>query len=192
MRLPAPPEALRVARALTAFSQQDAADRAGITRRYISTAETSESMLNINLVLVDFYVTQGIEFLGTATIGGEVVGAGARWRAPTSPDGPAKDRSLCRAEDLGISFRAARALLNMTQNLVADETGLPVASVKALERGEHWFAAAKSMQEYYERNHVEFLGWSDAATKRFYGVGVRWTKSKGAGPTSMPDRPIIS
>ncbi len=182
MRLPAPPEALRVARALTAFSQQDAADLAGVTRRYISTAETSESMFNLNLVLVDFYVAQGIEFLGEATIGREVVGAGARWRAPGSPDTSAKDRSLYRVEHLGISFRAARALVNKTQNLIAEEAGLPVATVKALERGDHWAAASEAMQEYYERNHVEFLGWSDAATKRFYGVGVRWTEFDGAHP----------
>ncbi|TBY04257.1 XRE family transcriptional regulator [Rhizobium laguerreae] len=179
MRLPAPPEALRVARALTAFSQQEAADLAGVTRRYISTAETSESMFNLNLNLVDFYVSRGIEFLGQALIGSEVSGAGARWLAPASlADTSADERSRYQSEDLGISFRAARALLNKTQNLVAEETGLTVATVKALERGEHWAAASQAMQDYYERNRVEFLGWSDAATKRFYGVGVRWKQAE--------------
>jgi len=182
MRLPAPPATLRVARALTAFSQQDAADRAGVTRRYISTAETSESMFTLNLALVDFYVSQGIEFLGQAMIGGEVQGAGARWRAPFSPTNPGNDFSQYQAEDLGISFRAARALLNKTQSVVAEEIGLHVATVKALERGDHWVAASEAVQEYYERNDVVFLGWSDAATKRFYGVGVRWRQAELHAP----------
>lgn len=174
MRLPAPPEALRVARALTGLSQQDAADLAGVTRRYISMAETSDLLLDINLVLVDFYAARGIEFLGRAAVGGEILGAGAKWRAPDSPTSPASERSQYRAEDIGISFRAARVFLEKTQKLVAEETGLSEATVKALERGDHWLDSSRSLQEYYERNRVEFLGWSDAATKRFYGVGVCW------------------
>jgi transcriptional regulator with XRE-family HTH domain len=173
MRLPAPPEALRVARALTGFSQQEAADLAGVTRRYISTAETSESMFDLNLALVCFYNSRGIEFLGEAKIGTDVRGAGAKWLAPGSRDTP-EERSRFRTEDVGISFPAARALLNKTQKDIANETGLSVATVKALERGEHWDASSQALQGYYERNNVEFLGWSDAATKRFYGVGVRW------------------
>jgi transcriptional regulator with XRE-family HTH domain len=176
MRLPAPPEGLRIARALTGFSQQEAADLAGVTRRYISTAETSESMFDLNLVLVDFYISRGIEFLGEAKIGTDVRGAGAKWSAP-EPGGLPEERSRFQAEDVGVSFPAARALLNKTQKVIANETGLSVATVKALERGDHWAESSKTMQDYYEQNRVEFLGWSDAATKRFYGVGVRWRPS---------------
>ncbi|PDS71133.1 transcriptional regulator [Rhizobium phaseoli] len=176
MRLPAPPEALRIARALTGFSQQEAADLAGVTRRYISTAETSESMFDLNLALVDFYISRGIEFLGEAKIGTEVRGAGAKWIAPDQASLP-EEQSQFQAEKVGISFPAARALLNKTQKVIADETGLSVATVKALERGDHWAESSETLQGYYERNHVEFLGWSDAATKRFYGVGVRWKRS---------------
>lgn len=174
MRLPAPPETLRVARALTTFAQQKVAELAGITRRYISNAETSESMFELNLQLVDFYVAQGIEFLGQASIGTEVSGAGARWLAPKSPALLGKDRDQFHAESLGISFRAARALLNQSQNEVAFEAGLSIAAVKGLETGNDWVASSKAMQDYYERNRIEFLGWSDARTRLFYGVGVRW------------------
>jgi transcriptional regulator with XRE-family HTH domain len=174
MRLPAPPEALRVARVLIAFSQQEAADRAGVTRRYISTAETSESMFALNLKLVDFYIGQGIEFLGQASVGTTVSGGGARWRAPLTPEFLSGDYDRYRSEDLGISFRAARALLNKTQADVGDETGLSPATVKDLERGDHWAASSAQLQEYYERHRIEFLGWSDASTRRFFGVGVRW------------------
>lgn len=174
MRLPAPPQALRVARALTALSQQDAADLAGVTRRYISTAETSEAMFSLNLQLVDFYTARGIEFLGQASVGGEVSCAGARWQAPQTPLIQASDHERYRSEDVGISFRGARALLGKTQASIAVETGLSLATVKALERGDHWVDSSVVMQSFYEEQGVEFLGWSDASTKRFFGVGVRW------------------
>lgn len=157
-----------------AYSQRDAADQAKVTRRYISTAETSESMFDLNLRLVDFYVGHGIEFLGQASVGTEVLGSGARWRAPATPTLLAGDHELYRSESLGISFRAARALLNSTQVDVAHETGLSVATVKDLERGDHWTTSSAIMQEYYETHRVQFLGWSDASTRRFFGVGVRW------------------
>lgn len=133
-------------------------------------------MFDLNLVLVDFYISRGIEFLGEAKIGTHVRGAGAKWSAP-EPGGLPEERSRFQAEDVGVSFPAARALLNKTQKVIANETGLSVATVKALERGDHWAESSKTMQDYYEQNHVEFLGWSDAATKLFYGVGVRWRPS---------------
>ncbi|ANL42424.1 helix-turn-helix domain-containing protein [Rhizobium phaseoli] len=133
-------------------------------------------MFDLNLALVDFYISRGIEFLGEAKIGTEVSGAGAKWSAPDPVSLP-EERSQFRTEDVGISFPAARALLNKTQKVIADETGLSVATVKAMERGDHWAESSEAMQSYYERNNVEFLGWSDAATKRYYGVGVRWLPS---------------
>jgi transcriptional regulator with XRE-family HTH domain len=174
MRLPAPPETLRVARSLTALTQQKVAELAGVTRRYISNAETSQSMFELNLQLVDFYVAQGIEFLGQASIGNKTSHAGARWLAPESPAllGKASDRF--HVEKLGISFRAARALLNKTQNEIVAETGLSIAAVKGLETGNDWLDSSKTLQDYYEGNRVEFLGWSDARSRLFYGVGVRW------------------
>ncbi|KWV59445.1 hypothetical protein AS026_28680 [Rhizobium altiplani] len=174
MRLPAPPEALRVARALTAFSQQEAAELAGVTRRYISTAETSEAMFNLNLQLIDFYTARGIEFLGQAAVGHEVLCAGARWRPPPTTTLLTSDYERYRTEDDGISFRGARALLNKTQADVAEEIGLSVATVKALERGGHWTDTSATMQLYFENQGVEFVGWGDASTRRYFGVGVRW------------------
>lgn len=174
MRLPAPPETLRVARALTAFTQQEVAELAGVTRRYISNAETSESMFALNLQLVDFYVAQGIEFLGQASIGTEASRVGARWLAPGSPALLGNHTDRYHVESLGISFRGARALLNKTQNEIVADTGLSIAAVKGLEAGNDWLASSKALQDYYERNRVEFLGWSDAPTRLFYGVGVRW------------------
>jgi len=35
--------------------------------------------------------------------------------------------------------------------------------------------SSRSLRNYYEKNDVEFLGWSDASSKLFYGVGVRRT-----------------
>ncbi|WP_246645678.1 helix-turn-helix domain-containing protein [Rhizobium redzepovicii] len=133
-------------------------------------------MFDLNLALIDFYMSRGIEFLGEAKIGTGVRGAGAKWSAPGSADNP-EERLRFQTEDVGISFPAARALLNKTQKVIASETGLSVATVKALERGDHWTDSSETMQGYYERNNVEFLGWSDAATKRYYGVGVRWLPS---------------
>ncbi|MDQ0318598.1 transcriptional regulator with XRE-family HTH domain [Pararhizobium capsulatum DSM 1112] len=174
MRLPAPPETLRVARALTALTQQKVAVLAEVTRRYISNAETSQSMFDLNLQLVDFYVTLGIEFVGQASIGTKVSRAGARWLAPDGPAHLGHDRGQFHNERFGISFRAARALLNQSLNEVAAETGLTIAALKGLETGHDWVASSKALQNYYEQNRVEFLGWSDASTRLFYGVGVRW------------------
>ncbi|WP_426236555.1 hypothetical protein [Pararhizobium sp. DWP1-1-3] len=131
-------------------------------------------MFELNLQLVDFYASQGIEFLGQASIGTKTSRAGARWLAPHSPTLLRDDSDQFHVERLGISFRAARALLNQTQNEVANDTGLSIAAVKGLEMGNDWSASSKIMQDYYERKRVEFLGWSDARTRRFYGVGVRW------------------
>ena len=131
-------------------------------------------MFELNLQLVDFYVSQGIEFLGQASIGNNASHAGARWLAPESPAVLNNATDRFHVETFGISFRAARALLNKTQNEISAETGLSIAAVKGLETGSAWMASAKIMQDYYERNRVEFLGWSVARTRFFYGVGVRW------------------
>lgn len=131
-------------------------------------------MFDLNLQLIDFYVAQGIEFLGQASIGTKASRAGARWIAPESPALLGPDRDQFHAESSGMSFRAARALLNKTQNEVATESGLSTTAVKGLEMGHDWSASSRIMQDYYERSRVEFLGWSDARTRLFYGVGVRW------------------
>jgi len=178
MKLPAPPETLRIARALTALSQREVADLSGITRRYISNAETSESLFELNLKLVEFYVSRGIEFLGQASIGEEVERPGARWIAPRSPTDLSESARPFHTEKLGIAFRAARALLNKSRSELAADAGVSAAVVKDLETGRHWTQASSEMQDYYERQEVEFLGWSDARTKLFYGVGVQVRRTR--------------
>ncbi|XAZ19565.1 helix-turn-helix transcriptional regulator (plasmid) [Sinorhizobium sp. B11] len=160
------------------LSQRAAATRANVTHRYISTAETSESLVSFNLELVDFYVSQGIEFLGAASVGREVSRAGARWLAPISPEEVRGYKRDYHVEEAGISFRAARAMLGHTREQVAEEANLSVAVIRALESGEQWQESTRTLQAYYERKNIEFLGWSDASSKLFYGVGVRWSAER--------------
>ncbi|MGH0364203.1 helix-turn-helix domain-containing protein [Sinorhizobium meliloti] len=146
-----------------------------MTPRSVSAAETDETVfLETNLQLVDFYIGQGIEFLGESAIGKEIVRAGARFAAPLERDvGVAVKRNF-QAVDFAVPFRAARALLEKEQAEVAEAVGLTVAVIQNLERGKMSREPQELLRSWYETNGVEFTGWGDIATGRFYGVGVRW------------------
>lgn len=180
MRTPAPAECLRVARALLKLSQHDVAAGAAITRRSLAAAESDKPVfLDTNLQLVDFYVARGIEFLGETSIGKESVRAGARWTAPDDPQASQETKSLFRAEDYPLSFRAARALLEKEQADIAMAVGLPLATIQSLERGRKATEAYEKVHSLFEQAGVEFTGWGDVVTGKYYGVGVRWSIKSG-------------
>ncbi|WSH63696.1 helix-turn-helix domain-containing protein [Rhizobium ruizarguesonis] len=175
MRIPAPPDALRVARALMNLSQRSAAAAAGVPHRYLTIVETSDSRIVTNLGLVDFYAAAGIELLGEASIGNEITRAGARWSAPISHDVGKAEKARFHAENTRVSFRAARALLNKGQDEIAGLTGLSRATVKSLESGEAWVESHRTLLAFYENAGVEFLGWGDPVANHYFGIGVRWS-----------------
>lgn len=177
MKTPTSPDALRVARALLRLSQRDAAAAAGMTQKALSAAESGKnSLLETNLQLIAFYEERGLEFLGEARIGRELARAGARWRAPAPDDAVPHAVSAFHAESHGVSFLAARSLLNIEQNEIAGSASLAVKTIRALERGAFWPDPFARLRRFYEGQGVEFVGWGDVATSRFYGVGVRWAK----------------
>jgi transcriptional regulator with XRE-family HTH domain len=184
MRIPAPPDALRAARALMNLSQRAAAEAAGVPQRYLTTVESSDSRVSTNLQLVDFYAAAGIELLGETSIGNEIARAGARWLAPSPQDAGKAARASFHAEDTRVSFRAARALLATGQDQIADLAGLSRATVKSLESGKNWKESHQTLLSFYERAGVEFTGWGDPVTGKYFGVGVRWSRSGLPGDES--------
>ncbi|MDL2410833.1 helix-turn-helix transcriptional regulator [Rhizobium calliandrae] len=172
------------------LSQRAAAEAAGVPHRYLSIVESSASRISTNLELVDFYAAAGIELLGEASIGNEVTRAGARWSAPNSPDISKAVKATFHVEDTRVSFRAARALLNKKQDEIAELTGLSRATVKSLESGKAWQESHQTLLTFYERSGVEFVGWGDPVTNRYFGIGVRWSpNSSGPEFVSNPARP---
>ncbi len=173
MRVPAPADALRVARALMDISQRVAAERANVVQKSVSAAENSKSvLLETNLALVDYYREQGIVFLGEGVVGEPVRRSGAMWSSPEAPGKPEAD-TVFHAEVTDVSFRAARALLGKEQTEVAKLANIGLDAVKGLERGD----ASRSysvLRQWYEEQGVLFTGWGDIASRKFYGVGVRW------------------
>lgn len=175
MKTPTSADALRVARALLGLSQRDAAKAAEMTQKALSAAESGKnSLLETNLQLISFYESRGIEFLGEAKIGKEITRAGARFRGPPAPHSDISGASEFHTESRAISFLAARSLLNKEQAYIAEKSGLPLKTIRALEHGATWSEPTAQLRKYYEGAGVEFTGWGDVATGRFYGVGVRW------------------
>ena len=175
MRVPAPADALRVARALLNVSQREAAERAKVMQKSISAAENSKSvLLETNLALVDFYRGQGIELLGEGLIGESIRRSGAKWVGPDGPASLQKADVTFHAEVTDVSFRAARALLDKEQTEVGKQAKLSVDVIKHLESGAESSKSQMILREWYEGQGVEFTGWGDVDTRRFYGVGVRW------------------
>lgn len=175
MRTPAPSDSLRVARALLRLSQRDVAKVAGISQKTLGELENNEaSLIDKNLQLVDFYVSQGIEFVGDAQIGKVVGNAGAKWSAPVGPDATLGQKAKFRAEEQPINFVAARALLKKTQAYVAVALDLSKATVQQLEGNVTSAPVYEKLKHWYEEQGVVFTGWGDVATGKFYGVGVRW------------------
>jgi transcriptional regulator with XRE-family HTH domain len=179
MKTPTSADALRVARALLGLSQREAAAAAGMTQKSLSAAESGKnSLLETNLQLIRFYEDQGIEFLGQATIGREIACAGARLRGPPGPRPDLSDTAEFRSLPYGTSFLAARSLLNWEQAYVAEKSGLPLKTVRALERGATWSEPTAQLRAFYEAAGVRFTGWGDVETGRYYRVGVRWAEQK--------------
>lgn len=175
MKVPAPADALRVARALLGISQRTAAERAHIVQKSVSAAENGKNIqLDTNLALVAYYQSEGIEFLGEAKVGESIRRSGARWASPEVSSPFEMNNPRHRAELTDVSFRAARALLGKEQMEVADLTGLSVDAVKGLERGDRARRSYDVLRTWYEDQGVEFTGWGDVATRKFFGVGVRW------------------
>lgn len=175
MRVPAPADALRVARALLDISQRVAAERANVLQKSVSAAESSKTvLLETNLALVDYYRAAGIVFLGECRIGETVVRSGARWSGPEGPTQFAAADAAVHAEITDVSFRAARALLGLEQTEVARLADMGVDTVKGLERGDGGGRHYGLLRGWYEKRGVEFTGWGDISTRKFFGVGVRW------------------
>lgn len=170
-------DALRVARALAALSQREAADQASTTQRAVWLAESAMQIsVSTNAKLRAFYESLGIEFLGSIDMAtGLTSGLGARWRTP--PQLPILPQAISsfHTEDTGVAFGAARALLNKKQSEIASLSNLPERKIGALEAGALTDQnAITRLRSFYEREKVTFLGWGDVTSGLFYGVGVRW------------------
>lgn len=175
MKVPAPADALRVARALLNISQRDVALRANIMQKSISAAENSKTvLLETNLALVDFYRSQGIELLGEGVIGEAIRRSGARWCGPDGPISLQSADTKFHAEITDVSFRAARALLDKGQAEIAAMANLGLDVVKDLERGTEARRSQTTLRGWYQSQGVEFTGWGVVDSRKFYGVGVRW------------------
>lgn len=181
MRTPAPADSLRVARALLRRSQRDIAATVGMSQKTLGELENGvSSLIERNLQLVDFYVANGIEFLGDAQIGKVIHCAGARWSSPTGPDAPDELKLKFRGEDQAINFGAARALVQKSQVYLAAALEVSKATIQQLEGnsiGPH-APAYEKLKRWYEKEGITFTGWGDVATGKFFGVGVRWTRIK--------------
>ncbi len=57
------------------------------------------------------------------------------------------------------------------------EVGLPLATIQSLERGRKTADAYEKVHRWFEKAGVEFTGWGDVVTGKYYGVGVRWKTS---------------
>lgn len=175
MRVPAPADALRVARALLNISQREAATRANIMQKSISAAENCKSiLLETNLALVDFYRSQGIELLGEGLIGEPIRRSGARWLGPDGPTSLLSGDVTFHVEGTDVSFRAARALLDKGQAEIGQMANLSLDVVKDLERGTEARRSQSVLRGWYQEQGIEFTGWGDVDSRKFYGVGVRW------------------
>ncbi|MBX5216495.1 helix-turn-helix transcriptional regulator [Rhizobium sp. NLR9a] len=145
-------------------------------QKSVSAAENAKNVLpETNLALVDYYRACGVVFLGEGTIGDPIRRSGARLSGPEGPaDTAGATGGLLDAEANDMSFRAARALLGKEQSQIAQLAGIGVDAVKGLERGGDSGSSYETLRRWYEAQGVEFTGWADFSTRRFYGVGVRW------------------
>jgi transcriptional regulator with XRE-family HTH domain len=60
------------------------------------------------------------------------------------------------------------------QSEVAHAVGLLVGVIRDLERGKSSLPSQAQLQQWYESNGIEFIGWRDIPTGNYYGVGARW------------------
>lgn len=100
--------------------------------------------------------------------------AGAQWLGPKGQASVQKVGAVFHAETTDVLFRAARALLDKGQAEIAVLAKLGLDVVKDLERGTEARRPYAILREWCEEQGVKFTGWGDIASRRFYGVGVRW------------------
>lgn len=179
-----PSDALRIARALAALSQRQVAEAAHMDRMQVVAAEGHQGRARVQSYekLRDFYEDLGIEFLGTVDVGtGTVSGAGARWRKPLDSsrvNGP----TPVHAEPNGVSFVAARGLLNVSLTKLSQDSRIERRQLSALEKHVDFSKDDfDRLRDYYERVGIEFLGQGDVSKRLFYGVGVRWKPTSEHG-----------
>lgn len=122
-----------------------------------------------------FYEDLGIEFLGTVDVAtGTISGAGARWRSPSSSS-QTNEPARIHAEPNGVSFVAARSLLNVSLTKLAQDSGIERRQLSALENHIDFSKDDfDRLRTYYENVGIEFLGQGDVSKNLFHGVGVRW------------------
>lgn len=172
-----PSDALRIARALAALSQRQVAEAAQMDRMQVVAAEGQKDRARVQSYekLRNFYEDLGIEFLGTVDIRTRTMsGAGARWRRPSASTQMNAPTHI-HAEPNGVSFVAARSLLNVPLTKLAQDSGIERRQLSALEN--HIDFSKNDfdrLRAYYEGLGIEFLGQGDVSTNLFYGVGVRW------------------
>ncbi len=171
-------DALRVARTLTGLNQRQVEAETKVAQKSIVAAESQQkaSSLHTNRRLCEYYETKGIEFLGKPVLREPtVIGSGARWRMPSVLPIDEDISAVFHTEPNGVSFAAARSLMGLQQKEVSALAVISLRNMAALELGEGYtIQYHRRLRAYYEDEGVEFLGWGDVATERFYGVGVRW------------------
>ncbi|MDX0299363.1 XRE family transcriptional regulator [Sinorhizobium meliloti] len=172
-----PSDALRIARSLAALSQRQVAEAAQMDRMQIVAAEGQQGRARVQSYekLRAFYEDLGIEFLGTVDVRtGTISGAGARWRKPSSSS-QMDEPTRIHAEPNGVSFVAARSLLNVSLAKLAHDSGIERRQLSALENHSDFSKVEfDRLRAYYESVGIEFLGQGDVSKNLFYGVGVRW------------------
>lgn len=177
MKPKVPPPALRAARALFGLSQQALADTVKLSLRGVRMSEREIGAgEEVNSKLRHFYECRGVVFLGTVEIGSGLISAcGVRYWDP-AVDAPSeiKVTDVHSTED-GISFAAARFLLNLSIEEVAKGCGIARNTIGALERGADTTSTEKykKLVNFFEERNIEFLWRRDIASRRFFGVGVR-------------------
>ena len=171
-------DALRVARTLAGLNQRQVEAESKVAQKSIVSAENEQkaSSLQTNMRLCAFYENKGIEFLGTPVLRDTtVIGSGARWTMPPALPVELHVGAAFHTEPSGTSFVAARSLMGLQQREVAALAAITLRKMAALETGvDYSVEAFKSLRNFYEEEGVEFMGWGDVSTQRFYGVGVRW------------------
>jgi DNA-binding XRE family transcriptional regulator len=170
-----PQEALRVARALLDLSQSEVAEGAKLAKKTVQRSEAGPlSTARASGRLQEFYEKQGVAFLGLVDLAtGKVSGAGARWRMPHSLPPSESERDTFKTETFGVHFKAARALLNESQQAVADRANLSTKVIAALELGQGYNDIDfKCLRDFYAGQTIEFLSWGDTSRGVYYGVGV--------------------
>lgn len=182
MKLYAPPDILRAARALSRLSQEELCKKIQVTRQTVSAAE-KDALAPYPTVskMRAFYEKLGLRFLGKIDIDtGAITAAGVCWRYPA--EFPPSDAHAVdyHTELNGTAFVAARSLLSVSRAEVSKYSGVSLKALASLEAGTQADSAAfESLRLYYSESGIDFMGTGDVRTGLYYGVGVRWRSATG-------------